>query len=1450
MAESRKIFKDFDPQNDDFIIYEEQLEQYFISNEIKTDELKVAVILSSISATTYKLLRSLTFPKKPKELKFEEVMKHLRSQYSSSSCIWRERKKFYDLQQEVDESMVQWYARLKSYASNCQFGNQLNAILRDKFICGLRSGVILDRLCELKEESTMEEVLEAARAKENLDKEKSLSVHAISGGHFGPKGRSGSHSKFPPRKNVAGNVGNRDDSAQNRRQYRISDNFDKNKNGYQFSRSSDRGHQKQDSRQKFDNFKNRKQCIICGNAHGSKRCRYINYKCRTCGKNHLERMCQKKTVNFMETEDEVIANIFNNNSSNIIKQDFKVDISILNRPVTFLIDSGSTISALSLSTYKQFENVCNLKMDETVTFKTYNNAKFKPLGYVEFDVTFNKVTCQQKFYVIEEASINILGRDWCKNFGISFEMTCQISGIDEDLENIFKEYDKVFSNKLGCFRYSKICLEIKEGAKPIFCRPRSVPLAYRHQVEQELERMQENGIISPINTSEWATPLVIVPKHDGSLRLCGDFKITINKHVQKVHHPLPLIEDMFAKMSGGVQFSKIDLRNAYTQFELDEDSKKLLTLSTHKGLFQVNRLMYGITVASGLFQKYMEQLFMGMDFVVCFLDDILITGRNKAEHYKNLRKVLEKLEHAGLTVNKDKCKFFVDSVEYLGHEISKNGLKKLDSKVKAICDAAEPKTVTEVRCFVGMVTYYARFIPTLAHTLKPIYTLLQKDTKFIWSDECSQAFSKIKELIAQDICLAHFDNKNPITLTTDASNDAVAAVLSSTIDGKERIIACASRVLNQSERRYSTIHKEALGIYFGARKFSQYLIGNHFTLKTDHAPLVALFGKNKGIPVMHANRLVRWAIYLSTFDFTMQHIKGKENIFADYISRATKGPVLECTVVEKGEYINFTESCPDWPINNRKIREETQKDIELKQVRKWIESGKWPFRNVNGNMQKYIHHKDNLRLESSIIMLGHRVVIPKKFRTALLEELHSAHYGIVKTKNLARTVMWWPGIDKDIEEITKTCHACLDNSSGPARAVVSWPKSEKVFERIHIDHLILNNKTFLIITDSYSKWIECYLVRNTSAEETIEKLYDCFSRYGIPDILVSDNFSSFVGEKMSNFFKSNGVKHITSPTFHPQSNGSAENAVKTFKRNLKCALQDPRNKNLSLQMLISKILGAYRSTPHCITQQSPDTLMFGRKIRTRLTQILEDSGESSQKQRKELEVTQRIKKGKIREFKEGEKVMVRDYRDPNRIKWIPGTIEKKISSTTYICRTLEGHTWKRHQNQLIQRLEKREDQGIQRKVVRNDRQKHHIQNTNISPKIVSYDNIVLNYNSNNSRLRTDSSSMDQENVNPIVVDVLVHRENNVDVSDKNLVRSNVINDYNFDVINRNTAVSEIEVEKCSENTSAEVIEKVNSYDKIEICKFSSKNENDTKSRKSTRTVKKPNRYKDFITEID
>lgn len=321
-------------------------------------------------------------------------------------------------------------------------------------------------------------------------------------------------------------------------------------------------------------------------------------------------------------------------------------------------------------------------------------------------------------------------------------------------------------------------------------------------MDEEIDRLLKEGIVTPVKYSEWAAPVVPILKPDGSVRLCGDYKLTVNTVSSLEQYPIPRVDDLFAALAKGKQFSKLDMSHAYQQILMDNDSKKYLTVNTHRGLFTYNRLPFGVASAPAIFQRTMESLLCGIPLVAVYLDDILVSGVDKADHLKNLDTVLTKLKEAGLRLRRDKCTFLQDEVEYLGYRVDAQGLHPVKKKVKAIQDAPAPTNVTELKSFLGLLNYYNKFLPNLATLLAPLHELLRHDVSWKWNKEQEAAFKKAKDLLNTSDVLVHYSADRELVLSCDASPYGVGAVLSHVMeDGSERPIGFVSRTLQPAETR-------------------------------------------------------------------------------------------------------------------------------------------------------------------------------------------------------------------------------------------------------------------------------------------------------------------------------------------------------------------------------------------------------------------------------------------------------------------------------------------------------------------------------------------------------------------------------------------------------------------------------------------------------------------------
>ena len=364
------------------------------------------------------------------------------------------------------------------------------------------------------------------------------------------------------------------------------------------------------------------------------------------------------------------------------------------------------------------------------------------------------------------------------------------------------------------------------NTKPKFFKPRTVPFALKERVESELDRLERDGVLEKVPYSGWAAPIVTVPKQDGQIRVCGNYKVTINPEMDVDQYPLPKPDDIFTTVAGGKLFMTLNLSHAYNQLLLNEEARKFITINTHKGLYQYTRLPFGIASAPAVFQRVMDTILQGIDGVACYIDDIIITGKTDEEHLARLEKVLKRLLRHGLHVRRSKCRFLQPCVIFLGHRIDAEGIHPTDKKLKAIMQAPAPENVQELRSFLGLINYYGKFIPNAATNLTPLNKLLQKDVKWNWTERCQKSFEEAKQTLNSNNVLMHYDPSLPIHMAEDALAYGIRAIIAHVLpDGTERPVAFASRTLTSSERNYAQVEKEALSLIFGVKHFHAYLYG-------------------------------------------------------------------------------------------------------------------------------------------------------------------------------------------------------------------------------------------------------------------------------------------------------------------------------------------------------------------------------------------------------------------------------------------------------------------------------------------------------------------------------------------------------------------------------------------------------------------------------------------------
>ena len=830
---------------------------------------------------------------------------------------------------------------------------------------------------------------------------------------------------------------------------------------------------------------------------------------------------------------------------------------------------------------------------------------------------------------------------------------------------------KVFEPGIGEVVGFEACLQLKEDQKPVFRKARTVPYALKEKIEAKLDKMVDDGILAPVDSSQYASPIVPVEKDDGTVRICGDYKSTLNPNLETKQYPLPTVEECFQPMHGGKKFSKLDISQAYNNVKLRQSDQKLTTINTTKGLFVWTRLPFGISSSTAIFQQKMDQDLRGCKGTVCRVDDILMTGLTEEEHLSNLEEVVKRLEKSGFRCNLKKSLFLQDEVKYLGYIINQKGIRPCEDKVATLLKAEYPENLNALMSFLGAVNYYGRFLRNLSTMVEPL-NRLRRGVPWRFGVEEKAAFDNLKKALASPAVIVPYDPKLPVKIDTDASSSGIGAVISHIMeDGTERPIEFASRTLSSAERNYSQIEKEALSLVWGVKKFHKFVYAREFTLITDHKPLLFILKEDKAIPEMGASRILRWAVTLSSYQYKIQYRPTEKHANADVCSRFPL-KTQEAEPDREVSEVLFNNFLDKPVINFNSIRKFTGKDVILCKVRKLVREG-WPSRLAEDQvyLKPYFDRRTELSLEKDCVLWGTRVVVPEDLQKDVLKLLHICHQGVVAVKSIARSFVWWPKINEQIEMMTRLCKACQDSQNKAAKSKPHpWTPAKRPWERIHADFCgPVEGKMYLVVVDAYSRWPEVVNMRScTTSGATIKELRKMFARFGLPEYFSSDNGPQLVSDEMESFLKANGISRIPIPTYSPNTNGLAERSVQTFKK----AMEKGRRDGTDLETCLSRWLLHFRNTPNATTNQTPAVMMVGRPTRTLLS-LLDPLTNPQEKEA--LDPNERL-----RSFRAGDRVRILDVRSE---EWYPGIVAGQEGSKVYLVKSQKRGLERRHLDHLI-----------------------------------------------------------------------------------------------------------------------------------------------------------------------
>lgn len=829
------------------------------------------------------------------------------------------------------------------------------------------------------------------------------------------------------------------------------------------------------------------------------------------------------------------------------------------------------------------------------------------VGYLPLPFEFKGRRSTGKLYVVEKGP-SVLGWTDQGELGIRLNPGAHtqvlLTGPGQETEDRkWKEdFPSVFSGTIGKLKKFTHRIRLKEGAVPVSHKARNIPILVRDAVQKELQRLEDNEIIEPIESAEWLAPLVVARKLNGNVRLFVDLR-ELNKNIVVDKFPLPRINEMVAKTKGVKWFSTIDLTSAYHQVTLHAASKALTSFITPFGCYQFRRMPFGLASAAAVFQKLMHRLFKGVEGVQYFQDDILIIGSDKADHDAKLSTVLHILAQNGLTAEWDKCKFRMPSVTYLGHKISNRGVKPKTANARAIREAPAPTSKEEVRSFLGMAEFYSKFVPHFATKTHNLRQLLKDKTTFVWTESTQEEFQRIKEEICEALPLHGFDPQAQSVLTTDASDKGLGAVLMQRNPDREMsTISFASRTLAPNEQKFSVVEKERLAAVWAIERFRQFLWGSRFLVRTDHKPLMKVFTSDG-----HANatpRIAKMTLKLLDYIYDVEYLPGAKNKVAEYLSRASEMEEAPKQRPEDEYSIAFLED-QETVISKQEWQKAYEEDQLLESIKQFIVQG-WPDKKrLDSEHRNFYEIREELSLgdQGTFLWRGEKLVPPTKLTPRILALLHEGHLGISKTKLRVKQAYWWPALDKQVEQFVRECEQC--SGADKAQSLLRPPLGKfdtpnNPWEEVSIDILgpILDGqgvqKYVIVLMDRYSKWPETEVRENVDTEAVLRFLTKMFIREGIPRSILCDNGPQFTSEKWKAYLERNGIGSKHTSVYHPASNGLAERFNRVIMGSVQAAIS--AGKNWETELLST--VWAYRITP-TKTGYSPFKILRGRDLFTK-----------------------------------------------------------------------------------------------------------------------------------------------------------------------------------------------------------------------------------------------------------
>lgn len=813
--------------------------------------------------------------------------------------------------------------------------------------------------------------------------------------------------------------------------------------------------------------------------------------------------------------------------------------------------------------------------------------------------------------------------------------------IKQQLLDLLRKYKHCFASSLktlGCTSVAEMNIELN-SQRPVVYRPYRLSHHERSKVRSMVDEMLEAGIVRE-SSSEYASPILLVRKKDGSLRMCVDYRM-LNSVTVKERYPMPIIEDEIARLSGQACFISLDLASGYYQVPIAEQSKRLTSFVTPDGQYEFNRMPFGLANAPAVFQRTMNTILGSARFskATAYMDDILIFGKDPLECLNHFEEILQLLKNANLTLNLSKCDFLRDKIDYLGYEIGAAGVRPGEKKISSVMHFPRPESVHNVRQFLGLASYFRKFVQDFAQVAFPLSKLLKKGVAWEWSEKQEAAFENLKARLVDRPILAIYDPSAETELHTDASRIGVGGILlQRSKENTLRPVAYYSRQTSPEEKNFHSYELETLAVVCSLRKFRVYLLGKDFKIVTDCSALRSTFTKRDLIP-----RIARWWLQLQEFDCTVEYRAGTKMTHVDALSRNPVDEPNEDSLDRFPAVMAITSD--DW-LHTLQLG-----DSELRRIRDILDS------HLDEKGLQYI--KDNYVVKDNKLYrcVGEdrdnvRWVVPKGARWQLCRMNHDdiGHFGVEKTLERLKKNYWFPKMTKFVKKYVNACIECAyAKKSQDKREGLLHPitKVEVPFHTLHIDHLgpfVKSKRGFtylLVVVDAFTKFCFIKPVRNTHAQNVVRVLEDIFRTFRTPDRLVSDRGSCFTSHMFKKFCLNEGIKHVLNAVASPRSNGQVERYNRTILDSMKALNVSHGEKEWDNHL--GKIQWGLNNTVQKTTGRTPAEVLFGTCMNVQANPILNEISDQTRDQTDLRDIRQEVK-----DRTDNEQVKQKEYYDKGR----------------------------------------------------------------------------------------------------------------------------------------------------------------------------------------------------------